>query len=76
MFLATAAASLILAGGLAFFALAITVALKVFPMLAVSEMVEEREAEFGENLGHRLVESHSVDFEKPDGSPGLAGSTP
>ena len=66
----------ILAGGLAFFSLVITIAVKVFPMLAVWEMVEARETEVGEDLGHQLVQTHSVDFEKPDGSTGLAGSTP
>ena len=64
----------IFAGGLAFFMLAITIAVKVFPMLAVSEMVEEkREALSGELSGAR-VRTGVADHADPVGGFDLEGS--
>jgi len=51
----------IFAAGFAFFALMITIAVKVFPMLAVWEMVEEREDQVAERLGKELVANGSLD---------------
>jgi molybdopterin-containing oxidoreductase family membrane subunit len=45
----------IFAGGLAFFMLAITIAVKVFPMLAVWEMVEERKEARGGELSREFA---------------------
>jgi Ni/Fe-hydrogenase subunit HybB-like protein len=50
----------IFAGGLAFFALVTTLALKLFPMLAVWEMVEEREHQLALAAGKDLVNSGAV----------------
>lgn len=57
----------IFVAGLAFFALMITIAVKVFPMLAVWEMVEEREDQLAEQLGKELVAGGGIDAA---GSPG------
>ena len=66
----------IFAGGLAFFSLVITIAVKVFPMLAVWEMVEEKEAELGDDLGRHLVASGAVDLNDPEASSELTGAKP
>ena len=50
----------IFAGGLAFFALVTTLALKVFPMFAVWEMVEEHEHQMAVEAGEELVLSGTV----------------
>ncbi len=53
----------IFAGGVAFFALMTTLALKVFPMLAVWEMVEEHEHQIALDAGEALM--HSGALENP-----------
>jgi molybdopterin-containing oxidoreductase family membrane subunit len=60
--------------GLAFFALLITVAVKIFPMLAVWEMVEEHEHKVAVDLGKELVASGGVEAPgSPDGDPSAGG---
>ena len=66
----------ILAGGLAFFSLAITLAVKVFPMLAVWEMIEEKQEELGEDLMHEMVRTGVVDLEDPGAPPAVGRSGP
>lgn len=51
----------IFAGGVALFALLVTVAMKVLPMQAVGEMVEEHEQHLANELGVRLVEENGID---------------
>jgi molybdopterin-containing oxidoreductase family membrane subunit len=50
----------IFAGGIAFFALVTTLALKVFPMFAVWEMVEEHEHQLAMEAGEKLVSSGTI----------------
>jgi molybdopterin-containing oxidoreductase family membrane subunit len=50
----------IFAGGVAFFALATTLALKLFPMLAVWEMVEEHEHHIAVDAGEALMHSGAL----------------
>ncbi len=50
----------IFAGGVAFFALATTLALKLFPMLAVWEMVEEHEHQIAMDAGEALMHSGAL----------------
>ncbi|MDH3308388.1 MAG: polysulfide reductase NrfD [Acidimicrobiia bacterium] len=50
----------ITAGGFAFFALLITVFVKLFPIMAVWEMTEERELELEELAAHRLPDEVAV----------------
>jgi molybdopterin-containing oxidoreductase family membrane subunit len=50
----------IFAGGVAFFALATTLALKLFPMLAVWEMVEEHEHQVAVDAGEALMRSGAL----------------
>ena len=59
--------------GLAFFALLITVAVKIFPMLAVWEMVEEREELVAEHLGKELVISGFAASGPRDEDPPVGG---
>ena len=54
----------IFAGGLAFFTLAITIAVKVFPMLAVWEMVEEREEALGGEASGEPVPFDAADLDE------------
>ncbi len=58
----------ITAGGFAFFALLITVFVKVFPIMAVWEMTEERELELEELAAHReeMVEVGTAEPAPPD----------
>ncbi len=64
----------VLAGGFAFFALAITLAVKLFPMLAVWEMIEEKEQALGEDVMRELVRTGVVDLENPAALPNPRGS--
>ena len=66
----------IFAGGLAFFCLAITLAVKLFPMLAVWEMIEEKQEELGEDLMHEMVRTGMVDLEDPGAPPAAGRSGP
>ena len=50
----------IFAGGVAFFCLLITVAIKIFPMFAVWEMTEEYEAAHSDQLGSTPTEDQEV----------------
>ena len=45
----------IMAGGFGFFMLVITLALKIFPMIAVWEVTEERETQMAEAIGEKIV---------------------
>jgi molybdopterin-containing oxidoreductase family membrane subunit len=63
----------IFAGGLAFFMLAITIAVKVFPMLAVWEMVEERKEARGGELSREFAPI-AVEGDGQVGDPHLEGS--
>jgi Ni/Fe-hydrogenase subunit HybB-like protein len=65
----------IFAAGLAGFALLITVAVKIFPMLAVWEMVEEREYAIALEIGQSIVADEDMgDDGGTDGAEALAGS--
>ncbi len=73
----------IFAAGLAGFALLITVAVKIFPMFAVWEMVEEREHEVALEIGQSIVtdeqtrnNGEDLVMGTPGGSPASAGGTP
>lgn len=61
----------ITAGGFAFFALLVTLFVKVFPIMAVYEMVEEREELMGERLPIETVIPGNIIG--PQGPPGLFG---
>jgi len=63
----------ITAGGFAFFALLVTLFVKVFPIMAVYEMVEEREELVGERLPIETVIPGNI--LGPQGTPGLLGET-
>lgn len=56
----------IFAGGVAFFALATTLALKLFPMLAVWEMVEEHEHQIAMDAGEALMHSGALAKSTPE----------
>jgi Ni/Fe-hydrogenase subunit HybB-like protein len=65
----------IFAAGLAGFALLITVAVKIFPMFAVWEMVEEREQEVALEIAQSiLVDEEMRDDGETSGAGALAGS--
>jgi len=57
----------IFAAGVAFFSLLITLAMKLFPMLAVWEIVEEKEAELALELAEDLIESGTLTSPGPRG---------
>jgi hypothetical protein len=57
----------IFAGGVAFFALVTTLALKLFPMLAVWEMVEEHEHQIAVDVGEELIHSGALAEVAPGG---------
>jgi molybdopterin-containing oxidoreductase family membrane subunit len=56
----------IFAGGVAFFALVTTLALKLFPMLAVWEMVEEHEHQIAVDMGEELMHGEALATTAPD----------
>lgn len=69
-------------GGLAFFCLLITVALKIFPMFAVWEMTEEYEAAHRERIGSSSAEHDTTQDSEPtttgrgNGGNGSEGGSP